>query len=74
MTIKEYIRKNYAYLLRDKPAVIMVAGDCFNVNSLSGIVDKKEFADLLDHEFVLLSRGFDYRNREAYLVIGRLDV
>lgn len=74
MSIKEYIRKNYAYLLSNKPAVIMVAGDCFMCDSLTGIVDKPEFQDLLDHQFVLLSRGFDNRNRESYLVIGRLDV
>lgn len=74
MTIKEWIRKNHAYLLPNKPAFIMVASDCFMCNSLPGVVDKAEYQDLLDHEFVCMSRAFDTRNRESYLIIGRLDV
>lgn len=74
MSIKEWIRKNHAYLLPNKPAIILVAGDCFVCPSLPRIVDRSEYSDLLEHEFVCMSRCFDSSNRESYLVIGRMDI
>lgn len=74
MTIKEYMRKNYGYFINDKPAIVMVAGDCFIGDNVSFFINKREYEDLLDHQFVCLSRSFDSRNRESYLFIGRLDV
>lgn len=74
MTIKEYLRKNYAYLLHDKPCIICIGCDTFVCNSFSGYLEGKGYEDLLDHEFVALSRGFDCRNRESYIILGRMDV
>lgn len=74
MTIKEYLVKNYAFMLKERPVVLVVGGESFYFDNVDKVKNNDANSYLTDHEFMFLSKAFNVKNQECYAIFGRLDI